>query len=57
MPAAPARDSTVQRIHSVVNGTQGSAYLRIENCTKPSLVTFLSRRDMRPKHLDEQNFG
>src|SRR5580704_16574606 len=44
-------------IHSVVNGTQSSAYLRIENCTKPSFVAFRSRRDMRPEYLDKQNLG
>ena len=44
-------------IHSVVNGTQGSAHLRIENSTKPSFVAFRSRRDMRPEYLDKQNLG
>jgi integrase len=40
--------------HTVVNGTQGSAQLRIENRTKPSFVApFHSRRDMRPERLDK----
>ena len=40
-----------------MNGTEGSAHLRIKNRTKPSFVTFWSRRDMRPEHLDKQNLG
>jgi hypothetical protein len=44
-------------IHSVVNGTQGSAQLRIENGTKPFFVAFRSRRDVRPEYLDKQNLS
>jgi len=58
MPDASARDSTVQGLfHSVVNGIQGTAHLRIENSTKPSFIAFRSRRDMRPEYLDKQNLG
>ena len=50
MPAASARDSTVQGVfHSVMNDTQSSAYLRIENCTKPSFVAFWPRREYAPR--------
>src|SRR5580765_8195517 len=44
-------------IHSVVNGTEGSAHLRIENRTEPSFVAFRSRRDMRPEYLDKEDLG
>src|ERR1700712_4827211 len=42
-------------IHSRVNRTQGSAQLRIEDGTKPSLVSFRLRNDICPENLDEQN--
>src|SRR5665213_1650412 len=44
-------------IHSVVDGTQGNAELRIENGAKPSFVAFRLRSDMRPKNLDKQNLS
>src|SRR5437868_4037995 len=58
MPAASARDSTVQRVFTLSGmALRAVPILRIENSTKPSFVEFWSPRDMRPEHLDKQNLG